>query len=80
MGGVATGISFTAQMPGMVPEFEERQAARHCGYTWRTWSELARGERIDGVADYRLTRMVELHSNDAHLADSRAKQRRPRGR
>ena len=84
-----TGIQYRPPIPGMVPEIEERHAARFGGYRWREWLELPRSERINGVAAYRLDRLVEIHSQDAldreahgrrQAAERAATQRPARGR
>lgn len=49
----------------MVPEIEEREAAKFNGYTWRTWQDLPRRERVDNVAYFRLSRLIDLHREDA---------------
>lgn len=61
---MSTGIRFEPIIPGIVPEAEEREAAKHNGYTWRNWLELEHQERVDGVAWFRLTRLLELHSQE----------------
>lgn len=51
-------------LPGMVPAFEEREAARFGWYNWRQWRRLEAEERADVVAHYRLHRLIELHNHD----------------
>ncbi len=48
-----------------MPEPEEREAARFNGYTWREWERLTRRERVDGVAYYRLAKLIDMHKDDA---------------
>lgn len=64
-------------LPGMVPEIEEREAARFGGVPWADWERLPRVDRIDGVAHFRLSRLIDLHQSDAHNAElkRRANQR-----
>jgi len=59
-----------------VPEIEEREAAIFAGYTWRTWHELPREERTDGVAHYRLHRLISLHQDDAVAKDAERRMKR----
>ncbi len=72
---VATGIAYEPLLPGLVPLYEEREAAvfGHCA--WRDWAALPVEERAAAVAHYRLHRLVELHSTDAM---NRAMERRMR--
>lgn len=49
----------------MVPLFEEMEACRFSGYTWRQWRELDPLERGAGVAHHRVHLMVENHKEDA---------------
>lgn len=51
----------------MVPEFEEREAARFGLCTWSEWSALPREERVHGVAHYRLRRLIDLHVAEAAM-------------
>jgi hypothetical protein len=49
----------------MVSELEERDAARFNGYTWHDWRELFYADRADGVAYYRISRLIDMHREDA---------------
>ncbi len=71
-----TGLTIPSQVPGLVPEFEEREAATAERYTWTDWQQLPYAERVDGVAHYRLHLLISLHRQDA--ADRHAA--RPRRR
>lgn len=63
---IQTGIEFDALLPGLVPLYEEREAATYGHYTWREWrTELEPEERAAAVAQYRLHHLVTLHQNDA---------------
>ena len=62
---VTTGIEFDALAPGLVPAFEEREAAVFGYYTWSAWQRLTPQERAECVAHYRLHRLVEAHRQDA---------------
>ena len=48
-----------------MPELEEREAARFCGYTWKKWCELLRAERVDGVAHMRLAHLIDMFKDEA---------------
>lgn len=74
---VQTGITYRMLIPGLVPNVEERDSAKHNGYTWKEWQELHYRERIDGVAYYRLTRQMEMHKEEAV---SKAIERKTRSR
>lgn len=52
----------------MVPEYEEREAARFGLYRWVDWCALPRADRLAGIAHYRLHQLIELHEGEA-LAD-----------
>lgn len=60
----------------MVPEVEERDSALFTGYNWREWIELPYEDRVDGVAYYRLKRLVDIWEQDAvsRETDRRVKQ------
>lgn len=65
MSTVATGIEYKTRLPGLVSEFEEREAARFGHYNWTAWRQLSNEERAFVVAHYRTYHLVELHQNDA---------------
>lgn len=54
-----------------MPEFEEREAALFCGYTWKEWQEFSllepegRWNRAAGVAHHRLHQLIEAHKDEA---------------
>lgn len=62
---VDTGIEFCSDLDGLVSDFEAREAAVYCHYTPRQFEGLAHEDRARTVAQYRLHRLVELHSDDA---------------
>jgi len=62
---VRTGIEYEPLIDGCVPEFEEREAAVYCHYSPLEFRELAVEERARTVAQYRLSRLVALHAEDA---------------
>lgn len=49
----------------MVPELEERDGAMFSGYTWNQWRDLPYGDRVYGIAHFRLSRLIQLHISDA---------------
>lgn len=76
---IKTGISYSddPRVPlGLVPEYEEREAAILSGYTWQEWRVLDSRDRAAGVAFLRMRNLISLHSNDA----SQREQERKRGR
>lgn len=81
---IKTGISYSEDprvQIGLVPEFEEREAAIMSGYTWQEWQQLPSREKASGVAFLRMRNMISLHSNDAsQRAAERKKKPRRRGR
>ncbi len=62
---VQTGIQYRVLVAGLVPQVEERDSARHNGYTWKEWQVLHYRERVDGVAYYRLSRAIDMHKEEA---------------
>ena len=74
---VQTGVRYSALVPGMVPEVEERDAARFNGDTWAEWRKLSYDERVTGVAYYRLSRIIEMHKEDAVATEVKRKSRLP---
>ena len=75
-----TGITYRQIVPGVVPEIEEREAARFSGYTWKDWRELPTQERVDGVAHFRLRRAIDMNRQDAQQKEAERKARQPRRR
>ncbi len=65
MDPVSTGIVYGGNLPGLVPEFEEREAAVFCHLNWTEWRLLDWLERAKNVAHFRLHHLVNLHKNDA---------------
>lgn len=51
--------------PWLVPEYEEREAARFVVVSWRDWQELGEWDRAMAVAHLRLHGLVTSHSSDA---------------
>lgn len=73
---VDPGISYDPLLPGLVPLFEEREAAVFSHYNWIEWQELPVGERAMAVAHLRLRKLIDLHGSDAVQRD--AERRRSR--
>lgn len=61
---------------GLVPEYEEREAAITSGYTWAAWQELPLIERAAGVAFARLKALIEANVSDAIRVHSELESRR----
>ena len=73
---VYTGIDMEPLLPGLVPLYEEREAAFYCNYSWREWQQLEPYERAENVAHFRLKRLIDLHNADAMNVASAQRQRR----
>ena len=69
-------------MPGFVPEYEEREAARFGLYNWTQWQFLDTKEKASVVAQRRMSNLIRLHQDDAvHLEmERRSKRASPRSR
>src|SRR3990167_11038540 len=77
---VHTGITYRPAMAGLVPEVEERDSARFNGYTWKEWSGLPYEDRVDGVAYYRLRKLIEMHEEEAVSREINRRSRSPNHR
>lgn len=62
---------------GLVPEYEERDAAVSGGYLWAEWLELDIRDRAAIVAFERLKNLIALHSHDAASKQQERASRRP---
>lgn len=62
---VPTGIDIEPLMEGLVPEYESREAAVYCHYRPNEYAELPHYERALCVAQYRISKLMALHSQDA---------------
>ena len=62
---IDTGITYSSVFPELIPEIEEREAARFNGYPWSQWKELVRGEKVSGVAYFRIRRAIDMNRDDA---------------
>lgn len=76
---MTTGIRYKSLAPGLVPIFEEREAAHYARYNFLQWRTLTPLERAEGVAHYRLSTLVRLHQDDAVNAEMERRQRRSKG-
>ena len=63
-------------MAGLISEVEERDSARFNGYNWKQWRELQYEDRVDGVAYFRLTRIIEMCQEDAVSSEVDRRSRR----
>jgi hypothetical protein len=68
-------VTYTPVLDGLVAEIEERDAARFGHYTWMDWLELPYQERVDGVAYHRVSRLVEMHQQEAVSSEMKSKAR-----
>jgi hypothetical protein len=75
LNGVQTGIAYDPLLPGLVPLFEEWEAAAAHHYTPGAWDDLDSWTRALCVAHLRLRRAVEMHQTDA--VDQAMKAARP---
>ncbi len=73
---VNTGITIDPLTEDTVPEFECREAARYCNYSPAGFWRLPREERAACVAQYRISRLIELHAQDAANAKVELESRR----
>lgn len=75
---VSTGIGFSDPRleVGLIPEYEEREAAAYEHVPWDRWLVLPVQERAAGVAHYRLQHLIAMHSQEAvQLAEERLQKR-----
>lgn len=76
------GIVVTPAQPGLVPEFECREAAVYVHVSWKDWNEILDSrERAAAVAHYRTQLLIKAHVEDearrvAERARGRAARRR----
>ena len=69
------GLTVTPLVPGLVAEFEEREAARFAQLPWDDYLGLPRGERVLAVAHYRVKRDFDIHLNDAVARERRRREK-----
>lgn len=60
-----TSITYRVLFPGIVPFFEECEAARWGNFNLREWGELDVDVKALVVAQQRVSRWVALHAEDA---------------
>lgn len=74
---VKTGIAFddVRMEYDLVPEYEERDAAKSQGIPWPSWLTMDRREQAACVAFHRISNIVSLHAQDAVASDSERRQR-----
>ncbi len=63
--GVETGIRYEGLLPGLVAEIEERDAAKDCGVSWIQYRDMEYAEQVKLVAYYRVSRIVDMHKDEA---------------
>lgn len=63
---------------GLVSEFECRDVARKCMYSWTQWLDLDVSERASCIAHVRIGLAIEHHVSEAYMrnADRKARNRR----
>ncbi len=71
-----TGITLERGFGGLVPEVEERQAARFSGFNWKEWGKLPVADRVDCVAYNRIRRAIEANEEDAREKEVARKRRK----
>ncbi len=68
--GVNTGITYDAQIKGVVPFFEEYDAMVAANYNAIEWKNLPPSDRAEAVAHLRLRKHINLHESDALKTDT----------
>lgn len=63
--GVETGIRYEGLLPGLVAEIEERDAAKNCGVSWVDYRDMEYVEQVKLIAYYRVSRIVDMHKDEA---------------
>jgi len=72
---VNSGITVDS-LPGIVSEYESREACTFCNYNYMQWLELDSIERAFCVAQYRIHNLIEAHVSDAADKESERRGRR----
>lgn len=71
------GIQIIPLLPGLVPEYECREAAVYVHCTWHDWCYLLDSrERAAAVAHYRMSILVRANIDDASRTASEQDRRR----
>lgn len=63
-----TQIQVESDLPGVVPEYECREAAVYTQRSWEQWLALEWQERAASVAHYRVHLAIEAHISDAQAS------------
>ncbi len=74
--GVATGISYGARLPWLVPQWEEYEAMCGANHTETTWAAAPWRVRARAIAAHRLRAWIALHTEDARAAAAQAAAKR----
>jgi hypothetical protein len=79
---VRTGIAYddVRVSLGLVPEYEEREAAAFTSVPWMQWLDVDTRERAAMVAHFRMHNQVSLHIGDAVERAREEKQRRAKAK
>ena len=77
---VPTGITYEVMVPGVVPFYEECEAAQWGHFNMRAWTDLEVEEKALIVAQKRLARQIELHAEDAVARAAEKKMEKEHGR
>lgn len=75
---INTGIRIDSNVPGFVPEYEEREAARFGLYSWTQWQALNVTERANSVAHFRMNKLITLHQEDAVGTEMERRRKNPK--
>ena len=70
---IDTQIRYESLAPGLVPLYEEREAAIFAHYNWTEWRLLDWDQQAAAVGHYRIHRQVEMHQNDVIAHEMRKK-------
>lgn len=65
-------ITIENALPGMVAEYEAREAAIYCNYNWTEFTDISSQERAKSIAQYREHHRIEANMNDAAEKSSKA--------
>jgi hypothetical protein len=75
-----SGISLEAQLLGLVPELEAREAAVYTLIPWDQWVRLDSIARAYAVAHYRVHLSIQSHMHDAAEQKSKSDAARDKAR
>lgn len=74
---VDVGIRWAVRLPGCVPVWEEREAARFTGMTWAQWLESDEWDRACAVAQLRTYNATQAHAQQALNRHQQRKRLKP---